>query len=278
MAYAQNIQTHIINLERSPKRKKYMLKEVERASLPNVNIFTAVDAETMMIPKRYKPYAWKHYWEMASSEIACFESHILLWEKCLMENKGPYLILEDDIIISKQLRSTIETLKNYTKKFDLIHLDAPAPFNRLGPQEDLGSIKIAKILRPIPSTAAYLITPTGADKLLKKIKNGYCDHADDFITRKHKGYDPYQLLPAMAVQGMFAKSSSINPVIKISDRTSSRKPNKKLQKGPIIYRTVKEFYRCVQKIKLKFFLNKYQQKKPEIKKFVPLASDLFKYE
>lgn len=278
MMSKQNIQTFIINLARATEKKQYMLKQVKQASLPNVNIFQAVDAKTMVIPKRYKPYSWEPYWEMTKSEIACLESHISLWEKCLLENKDAYLILEDDIIISNQLKSTIEKILNYTTKFDLIHLDTPAPFNRLGPQENWGAIKIDKILRTIPSSAAYLITPTGADKLLKKISKGYCDHADDLITRKHKGYEPYQLLSAMAIQGMFAKSSSINPLIKSSERTSEPKTNKKLQKGPILYRILKECRRYIQKLQLKFILSSNQQKKSEMNKSVPLASDISQHQ
>jgi hypothetical protein len=49
----QNIQTFIINLARATEKKQYMLKQVKQASLPNVNIFQAVDAKTMIIPKRY---------------------------------------------------------------------------------------------------------------------------------------------------------------------------------------------------------------------------------
>jgi hypothetical protein len=82
----------------------------------------------------------------------------------------------------------------------------------------------------------------------------------------------------MDIQGMFEKSSSINPLIKSSERTSEPKTNKKLQKGPILYRILKECRRYIQKLQLKFILSSNQQKKSEMNKSVPLASDISQHQ
>ena len=71
----------------------------------------------------YSPKSWKAYWELTPTEVAVFESHRLLWEKCVKTNV-PFLICEDDIgretrairaardVKLRELREMEQTLKN----------------------------------------------------------------------------------------------------------------------------------------------------------------------
>lgn len=71
------------------------------------NFFDATKASEIsngkLIIQNYKPYLTKiiRGKELSSSEIACFNSHYRLWEKCIQMD-APIIILEDDINFEKE--------------------------------------------------------------------------------------------------------------------------------------------------------------------------------
>ena len=236
----------VINLKRVPERAAYMIGEAKRVGLGGLELVPAIDAKgrnAHEISSLYKPSSWGAYWSLSPSEVACFESHKMLWEKCAAENDGGCIIYEDDIVMSKSLPKVIDILDRQVEHFDMVHLDAGLGNYQLGPPFDLGGVELAPILQPLSSTAIYALSPTGARKLLAEASKGYCDHTDDFVTRPRRGYRIFQLLPAVALQGMFAQSDMVDPVIRGSERTSDPKMNPKLDRGPLPYRLAKELRR-----------------------------------
>ena len=255
---------YFINLQRSPERAKYILQEAKRIGLKDFHFFNAIDAKNKNISEisvLYSPKSWKAYWELTPTEVAVFESHRLLWEKCVKTNV-PFLICEDDIMMSSKLPFVLDEISKDTFQFDVIHLDCADAVYRLGKSKKLDvAISLAPVLQPLASAAAYVISPSGARKLLYMTRNGFCDHVDDFITRPRKNFCILQILPAICVQGMFSKSSNVPFEIKISERTFNSNEIDFIYKGPFVYRLLKELRRIARSTSRKLLFDKNLIKK-----------------
>lgn len=274
------MQKYFINLERSTQRKQHMLSEARRIHLDGLRDFPAVDAKIFkasQLSPYYKPKSWSYYWELTLGMLATFESHRLLWEACEKQKKAPFLICEDDIILSKKMPSVIEELAQHMEKFDLVHLDASPGIYRLGKPQKWGKIEVAPVLQPLSSAAAYIISPSGAKKNAKLARNGFCDHPDDFITRPHKNYRVFQVLPAVAIQGMFVNQQNVPPEIRESEREAIPQLNTPISKGPIAYRLAKEMWRGTRRISRKYFSDRGLLNRGGSIDTIPLAKDLPNY-
>jgi GR25 family glycosyltransferase involved in LPS biosynthesis len=272
-----SMQIHVINLKRVPQRANFMAHEAARIGLEGVQFFPAVDAQERLsddISPFYRPRSWKAYWELSATEVAVFESHRLLWEQCASENKGAFFICEDDILMSKPLPEALMVLSKQTDKFDFIHVDGVNVAYRLGRPENWSDVTVAPVLQPLSSAAAYVISPQGAQKLTAWAQKGFCDHVDDFLTRPHQDYRAFQLVPAAAVQGMFAPADHVPQEIRASERTSDPKINHKISKGPIAYRLAKEIRRGIQRTLRKSFFDSRLIKNGGSVGIIPLAKDL----
>ncbi|EIZ9324066.1 glycosyltransferase family 25 protein [Campylobacter upsaliensis] len=103
----------IINLKRSLERKKLMQKQIERffENYPNLKdeinfeFFEAIDAKIKENMEKFASYFPKFRsltfcgrgggCGILDTELACFASHLSLWQKCVELNEA-ILILEDD--------------------------------------------------------------------------------------------------------------------------------------------------------------------------------------
>lgn len=275
----QKMKIFVINLARVPERANYMLEETNRVGLSDVNLFTAIDAEDLNLQSTnqfYNPRAWGKYWELSKSEVACFESHLSLWRQCAQDNQT-YVICEDDIVISQSAKFILPELMNYSNYFDLIHLDSGSGIHRIGKPTSWGGVKISRICETVNSAAFYMLSPEGARKLVKRAEQGYCDHADDFLTRPLEGHRAYQLVPAVAIQGMFAEPASVHPTIRVSQRTASPRINTPPSKGPVTYRLIKEMRRTYRRKMQKYVLDGKLIRSGGNVGQIPLANDLPKY-
>lgn len=274
------MKTYVINLERVPQRAAFMKSEAERIGLKKIHFFPAVDAQMVLkekISRFYRPKSWKAYWEMTATEVAVFESHRILWEKCAYDGESPFFICEDDVLMSSSLPEQLLSISKQVEKFDIVHIDAPHSVYRFGQPESWAGVTVAPILQPISSAAAYVISPKGAQKLIALSNRGFCDHVDDFLTRPRRGYRAFQSLPAAAIQGMFADAEYVPVEICESERTSNPQTNGKLLKGPIPYRLFKELRRTTRKIVNKTVLNANLKNSGGFVGSVPLAEDLPSY-
>jgi GR25 family glycosyltransferase involved in LPS biosynthesis len=94
------------------------------------------------------------------SVIGCAHSHYQLWKYCLEKN-SPILILEDDAIFMDQRAENFFNQAVLTEEFDVFFLDG-----KLVEEE-------YRVQSPYPhhSGTAYIMTPSGARKLMQKIKS-----------------------------------------------------------------------------------------------------------
>ena len=163
-----NFVDHIvwINLDRSHKRKKEMLKKLEPINIPNTRI-KAVDGKNQEMIKKFKKGL---VYSISDIEFACLLSHIKAISFCENLPGEHFLIVEDDVSFKKNLAFFRISLKDIIK-------NAP-PFEILMIYKNL--------LRPLPylytdwnqeyekgwhisGCVAYVITKKGVKTILRNV-------------------------------------------------------------------------------------------------------------
>jgi glycosyl transferase, family 25 len=178
----------VISLDRSMDRKEVFDKH--NSKYISYSYHKAVDGKTipldtldMILRKGSQNYS--------AGAIGCAMSHLQLWDKCIELNK-PIIILEDDIIVSKDFKKHINNLTNnlLPKKWDILQLNynfdsvlsyhntsyetCMCMFNKTKvTKEHISTFVHSKIHTAVAKlnhcfgTSAYMIHPDGA-KILKE--------------------------------------------------------------------------------------------------------------
>lgn len=98
-------------------------------------------------------------------EIGCFLSHRKVWQMCLALDK-PILVLEDDINVRGCLNSALSFAATSHLKWDVLRLAGIYAVRRQIIHERHDDSKLVELLENPCGTAAYWLTPSGAQKLL----------------------------------------------------------------------------------------------------------------
>jgi len=272
------MKTYYINLDRAPERAAFMEQQFARAGLVHPIRFSAIDAAQGLPETGYTPKTWGPYWTMRPTEIAVFEGHRALWRQIVQD--GTFgAIFEDDVLLSAGAGTVMTRLAAHGGSFDMVKLDGVGRRVQLGKEQRFGEDTVRALHEMIPSAAAYLVSPKGAANLLDR-SEAYCDHLDDYITRGSPGYRPYQLMTAIAVQGMFAHVSDrpdVPSFIAGSERTAGKNAHEPYDRGPIPYRAAKELRRATRKVSRRLYADRALERRGGWIGVVPLADDLPAY-
>ncbi|MEC6824740.1 glycosyltransferase family 25 protein [Photobacterium piscicola] len=167
----------IINIPSSVHRKENISQQLDQLDL-NYSFFDAVNGHNdnhslfvMYDDKLSQAYRGK---SLSKGQLGCYASHYLLWQKCVELNQ-PIIILEDDALIyPKPFMDIINNIKLLTKKYECIRLfDNKRPHFFKVKQMILPYTSIYKFSKGHMSTTGYLLTPTGAKKLLEHSNKWY---------------------------------------------------------------------------------------------------------
>ncbi|MDD9196686.1 glycosyltransferase family 25 protein [Aliivibrio sp. S3MY1] len=176
----------VISLKRSVDRRERIKKQLDDASIE----FEFIDAVDASIPnftyseRRNEALTRKRFgYKLLDSEIACFSSHHIAWERCLLENEA-VLILEDNCNISEQLKDYIQKLEFISPKFDFLKLCATKPktFKNIEPIDD--SYKIIRYLKRTCGIMGYIITPKAANAFISKASQ-FIEPVDDYMEKPY---------------------------------------------------------------------------------------------
>lgn len=245
-----------INLDRDTARRAFIESCAMRAGISaSLMRIRAIDAQRTEFEQNahYVGGGWRPRWSLTPTEVACFESHRQIWQRIVSQNIPMAVIMEDDIILSSRIGPAVASIAQSGQPFDIVRLDGCHGKHRYGAIEKTGNIALRPILQTVPSAACYLLGRAGAQKLLAA-SQAYSDHLDDFIFTPAKHWQPMQLWPAVAVQGMFCKARPADQLpteVSKSIRTQSSTDKKPLDKGPLAYRVYKELRRLRRKVSRK---------------------------
>ena len=202
------IKCYIINLER---RKDRLHKITEHLRKNNFNFvrFNAVDANKEsdatlnMNISNNGPLG-----TISKGDLACFQSHYLLWKHISKNEEKPVLILEDDTHISNL---GFEVLKNTSwipSSAKIIKCEKFGDERHrvlLSPEiSSFGNFKLHFLLSKHSGTGGYIVTPEGANFLVKNSFNVNVT-VDHFLFNPNnsnifKKLKPLQIYPAICVQ------------------------------------------------------------------------------
>jgi len=187
----------LINLKRRPDRLKFMEAQLEFLELPFERI-EAFDGSN----DDFGPMTRA----LSGAERACAMSHRKAWLSFLKSGHDRCLILEDDVVLSVNLKPFLDEPSNIPAHVDVLRLETMFIRTRLGPAASCRKARGFKIHR-LHSThfgcAAYIISRSFAEAAVRDLTDflGPIDHVL-FAPTEDSFYPPaaYQLRPALCVQ------------------------------------------------------------------------------
>ena len=185
-----------INLDRAVERRRFMEAQGERLGL---GFERAAAVEASGIPDDTAARLGRS-WErpLTRPELGCFLSHHALWGE-IAAGSEPVLVLEDDVMLSPRLKDLLGQVAAI-RGLDLLNLEN---FERrrflTGERRALGDgLVLLGVSRDKSGSAAYLLWPEGARKLLKRAQRGAAP-VDAFL-HGLKVLASFQVEPALAMQ------------------------------------------------------------------------------
>ena len=211
----------IINLKRDVARRDFMVEQLERLGLA-YELIEAVDGSTLtdedmsiISPELSEQ---RIYRQLTRGEIGCALSHIRLWERIVREDIPEALIFEDDVLIGRNMVDILLNREKLPQDWEHINFTAWA---RVVPFGDFifDIYRAAKFLERPFSSSAYLLTKSGAEKLLETVYPLYIP-IDDYFSIS--GLNSYGVEPQVAALMQFGTS--------IGQRLRATKPKPKFWK------------------------------------------------
>lgn len=207
---------YIINLEKSKERRDFISDQFD--NLPekiDYQFFKAVYGKEEPNHPLFSKYNEKKRFErkghyMSLSQLGCFASHYLLWEKCIELNQG-IIVLEDDAILHSNFPDVLNFIKSNENTFEFFWLSPPAPARRNQKGKIVYSsekLQVAQYKKGWGNATGYFITPNAARKLLDYCNEWILD-VDIMMERYWENkLDHLAIIPA-CVEPDFSKESNI---------------------------------------------------------------------
>lgn len=202
---AINLPIWIINLKHDEERRKFMVEQLERLGLP-YELIEAVDGSALSDEdfKISSPELSQKtiYRQLTPGEVGCALSHIHLWERMLRDDITEVLIFEDDALIAQAMLGVLENRDKLPENWEHINFTT---WSRVFPFGDLifDIYRAGKFLDRPFSAVAYLLTNSGAEKLLSKVKPLYIP-IDDYFSIV--GLNSYAVEPQVVSRMNFGSS------------------------------------------------------------------------
>lgn len=209
---------YLINLARRPDRLMEMRRQLLELNLDFLRV-DAIDGRAVQNENRLfsrRRFFLENRGRVVAGEIGCALSHILIWKRIVCEQVPYALILEDDLVLSKDLPALLAS--NIYRNFDFLKLDVNLDRDSVRAAGSLfkgrcstieSHDETVRILRvrndgpfvayecdPVPfAMGSYIISLRGAKKFLKRARSLYF---------------PIDLLPRFAV-GMIRQGFTVMP-------------------------------------------------------------------
>src|SRR5215831_16767508 len=114
----------VINLERSPERKRFMTQQLEALGV-RFEFIAAIDGTRLTESDRArysKALALQIAGRvLAENEIACALTHAMLYHRIVEQNIKQVLILEDDIYVSNAMMAIISRSALFPHDWDVVN-------------------------------------------------------------------------------------------------------------------------------------------------------------
>lgn len=200
------MQNYVISLKNSSHRREHIENEFNKHGVT----FDFFDALT---PELALPLANQMNLNIANSslggrELACFMSHVAVWQKVVDENIPYVAIFEDDIYLGQDAAQFLNTALWIHQDWNIIKIEAFAKKVWVGLEKfDIdNSDRYLKYLNGDNlGTAGYILSYDGAKEYLDYVLNNPISPLDEMLfyrfTRKNKN-KVLQMCPSLCIQEM----------------------------------------------------------------------------
>ena len=215
-----------INLDRAAERRRFMEAQGERLGLGFERVAAVEAAGISDATAAEIGRSWER--PLTKPELGCFLSHQALWRE-IAAGDAPVLVLEDDVMLSPRLCSLLKQV-GALSGIEFLNLESFERRRFLTGErrpllEGLGLLGVA---RDKSGSAAYLLWPAGARKLLQRAERGAAP-VDAFL-HGLKALASFQVEPALAMQVHLLEQRGIP--VPIPTATSIQVPRGRLSMTP----------------------------------------------
>lgn len=196
----------VANLARSPERRRFMQQQFESMNLP-YRMINASDGNTLS-QEELQTYSKRHALkdkgrELSRGEIGCALTHANMYQQMLDDNLDEVLILEDDIVITRDLLNVLLQRRKFPPDWDAVNF--ANTWAKTTPRGELlcKDYRICRFKSIANRTSAYLINRQGAKKLIEHVYPIRLP-ADDLVGRTRiSGLHLYGITPSVVALANF---------------------------------------------------------------------------
>ena len=197
-----------VNLERRTDRKENMKKIFNDNLIINYEFYNAVDGSTLELNLDIYNLFKGNDFGSRKSFIGCALSHYNIWKELLNSDYNYYIVFEDDIRLTTNFRiklnKVLSEINSNLDKYDYLLLGyTQYTINRNlykdiyeNNKEDISICILNKNLY-IGGTFSYIITKSGANKILNYIKHNSIKHGIDYLINIIPELNIYETQPSL---------------------------------------------------------------------------------
>lgn len=195
------MKTYVINLAEAADRKVYMQRQLEKLPFLSSEFITAVDGRRMSEDERKRLFdaeRFRKYYlrEVRPGEIGCTLSHQKCYKKLAESADSCALILEDDIVVLKDIEKTVKELEVMMATEEPRIVLLSGWYWYLGTRRVWEHLKLARVYDAF-LTHAYVINRSAARLLMEERP---FITADDWRYIRRKGICLQAILPHLVGQ------------------------------------------------------------------------------
>lgn len=223
--------TWVISLAQAQERRAFQRQQLQALGLTAV-FFDATQREQVAPHLQgLRSDAWERV--LMPTELACFASHYRVWQQ-VAQRQAPVLVLEDDAMLSTRSVQFLRSLPSL-QGIDHLSLETRLRHKLLGPVEPLAGaaadMGVARLFQDRTGAAAYVLWPSGAQRLVSKAQRCGVALADAFIAND-AGLRSYQAVPPMAFQADIAQFYGVPEPLNTVSYIQAHGPRANFQSAP----------------------------------------------
>ena len=248
----------VISLKSATARREHIEKEFGKQQV-DFNFFDA------LTPDLAKPLAEKMQLKLQDNfltpgELACFMSHVSLWQKMIDENIPHMAIFEDDVFLGEDAGKVLNQSTWIKSNWDIIKIEAFATKilrSKVAIEIPSTERKVFQLKGKNLGTAGYILSLNGAKKYLDYIKHIQLIPLDELMFKKfieNCTHPVFQMEPAVAIQEMMLYPET--RTVLSSDLLAERKVRMRQQKKKGLKKIEHELWRIFNKLKYALYGSK----------------------
>lgn len=207
------MEVFVISLPTATQRREHINQEFAKKNLD----FTFLDALTPEPAGEFASQLGLRIDDtiLTKGELACFMSHVYLWNKMIQENIPYMAIFEDDIYLGENIKEFLSDTLWLDSNWHLIKVEEFTQKVALGPKLKVFNSNPDRAIFELKSknlgTAGYILSLSGAKKLLD-----YIQSLDQLIALDHLMFEKLvkdkilsvcQMKPALCIQDVILYST-----------------------------------------------------------------------